>query len=72
MSQFAQFFDMMKNWNDGLGLEEAMTFRLRDAIRNTQHESGALRIIFNHITLQRGPDGWTRMDRYGHIALPPI
>jgi hypothetical protein len=42
MSQFAQFFDMMKNWNDGLGVKEAMTFRLRDAIRNTRHESGAL------------------------------
>jgi hypothetical protein len=66
MLKFALFFDMMKHWNDGGGVEKAMNFRRRDATRNTQHESGALRIPFNHITLQSGPTGWTRTDRYGH------
>jgi hypothetical protein len=39
MFKSQQFFDMMKNWNDGFGVWEAMTFRLRDATRNTQYES---------------------------------
>jgi hypothetical protein len=35
MLKFALFFDMMKHWNDGGGVEKAMNFRRRDATRNT-------------------------------------
>jgi hypothetical protein len=66
MVKFAQFFDMMKYWNAGPGVEEAMTFRLRDAIRNTQHESGELRILCNHSHFHMEPIEWTRMDTNGH------
>jgi hypothetical protein len=70
MLKFAQFSEMMKIWNDGPGVEEAMVLRLRDATRNTNwtyYASCSTTLLCNEA--KQGGREWTQIAATGSQKL---